>query len=332
MVSNRTAANRLNARRSTGPRTSEGKITSSANSLKGGLYSGQCVIAALGESAEDFDCFRAAVAADLDARGVLECELADRVAQLLWRARRIPRYEAAAASGSPLPPHPDEVKPWGGEMHLPVPASVGTAELLARARTRVLTARDAAASASDAADLVRRLGLPDGDAEISNGEALAVLDAVAGVLGWDGPSDTARWAAVLRKLGAKPACCFTTEWTVGLLRRAVGHAAVVVGRELGDVIGAALTELSDSASSAVENLRHHENEERAMAARLQGERERAAARAVFADDAVVMRVARVEGHLSRELDRALTAFARVRVVSAGSSQWVRFAESDSRAG
>ena len=316
IAANRLRANRANARRSTGPKSPLGKANAARNALKAGLFARALVIPALGESAEDFDSFRAAVAADLDAGGVLECELAGRVATVLWRLRRVPAYEAAVTSTTALPPHPDEVKAWAGEMFLPLPPSATTADQLARARTRVRTAGNTAVSASAAAELARRLGL-DGDTAISNGEGLAVLDAVAGVIGWDGPAGTDRWAGVLHELGVKPACPFKSRWTLDLLRRVVGHAAGVVGRELGDVIGAAVAALSHKVMSAEENLRHHEGEERSLAERLLTERTEAATRAVYADDAAVQRVARAESHLSRELDRALAAFERVRAVRGG---------------
>ncbi len=80
-------ANRLNALRSTGPRTEEGKRTSRRNALRHGLTA-QTVIDGL-EDSEDYRGFEAAIIADYDAETAVERELVLRLASLLWRLRRI---------------------------------------------------------------------------------------------------------------------------------------------------------------------------------------------------------------------------------------------------
>ena len=85
-------ANRANAARSTGPRTSAGKAAASGNALTHGLRSQRILLP--GESAAAFDQFCAALRADLGAEGALEEALADRIVALLWRLRRVPWLEA----------------------------------------------------------------------------------------------------------------------------------------------------------------------------------------------------------------------------------------------
>jgi hypothetical protein len=80
-------ANRLNALRSTGPRTEEGKRTSRRNALRHGLTA-ETVIDRL-EDSEDYRGFEAAIVADYDAETAVERELVLRLASLLWRLRRI---------------------------------------------------------------------------------------------------------------------------------------------------------------------------------------------------------------------------------------------------
>ena len=80
-------ANRLNALKSTGPRTEEGKRTSRRNALRHGLAA-ETVIDGL-EDSEDYRGFEAAVIADYDAETAVERELVLRLASLLWRLRRI---------------------------------------------------------------------------------------------------------------------------------------------------------------------------------------------------------------------------------------------------
>jgi hypothetical protein len=77
------ASNRLNALRSTGPKTQEGKQQSRRNALRHGLT------AETVEDTEDYRGFEAAVISDYDAQTAVERELVLRLASLLWRLRRI---------------------------------------------------------------------------------------------------------------------------------------------------------------------------------------------------------------------------------------------------
>jgi hypothetical protein len=79
-------ANRLNARKSTGPRTEEGKQRSSQNALRHGLTA-ETVISAL-ECAADYQAFEAQIALDYQPRSSTDRELISRLASLLWRLRR----------------------------------------------------------------------------------------------------------------------------------------------------------------------------------------------------------------------------------------------------
>jgi len=87
-----TSANQKNAKTSTGPRSVEGKIVSSRNALKHGLQSLSPVVPGV-ESPEDWEGHRDAVLDDLVPAGYLEKELAGRIAFILWRLRRVLRYE-----------------------------------------------------------------------------------------------------------------------------------------------------------------------------------------------------------------------------------------------
>ncbi len=84
-------ANRHNARKSTGPKTEEGKARSRCNAVRHGL-TGETVIGAL-EDAEDYKAFEVAVTADYDAQSAVERELVLRLASVLWRLRRATAME-----------------------------------------------------------------------------------------------------------------------------------------------------------------------------------------------------------------------------------------------
>jgi hypothetical protein len=75
-----------------GPRTSRGKQSSSQNAVKHGLRSGDPVIPIF-ESFEEWESFRDGIVAGYEPQGRLETELAHRSALLLWRLKRVVRYE-----------------------------------------------------------------------------------------------------------------------------------------------------------------------------------------------------------------------------------------------
>lgn len=83
--------------RATGPRTLAGKARSSMNALRHGLASTAVVLP--GEDGTAWGLHRDAVVADLGAVGYVQCELAERVALLLWRQRRAAAAESAVARG-----------------------------------------------------------------------------------------------------------------------------------------------------------------------------------------------------------------------------------------
>ena len=86
-------ANRANAKRSTGPRTSDGKARSRMNAVKHGLTAKYIVIG--DEDPDEFEALRADLESDFQPSTRLEYELVDRLAGLIWRLRRVPGVEAA---------------------------------------------------------------------------------------------------------------------------------------------------------------------------------------------------------------------------------------------
>ncbi len=86
------AANRQNAKKSTGPRTPKGKAIAARNATQHGLTAQDVVLQ--DEEAELFDEHRAALWAALDPVGELEEVLVERVVVSAWRLRRVARIEA----------------------------------------------------------------------------------------------------------------------------------------------------------------------------------------------------------------------------------------------
>ena len=87
------AANRANAQKSTGPTTREGKITSSRNSFKHGLYSKQLVVGA--EQAVALDSLKADLRAEHQPINETEGILVNELAEQFWRLRRARVLEAS---------------------------------------------------------------------------------------------------------------------------------------------------------------------------------------------------------------------------------------------
>jgi len=102
-------ANRANAKRSTGPRTSDGKARSRMNAVKHGLTAKYIVIG--DEDPDEFEALRADLEADFQPSTRLEHELIDRLAGLLWRLRRVPGVEAALVKAR-------QVEAWQNSEHV----------------------------------------------------------------------------------------------------------------------------------------------------------------------------------------------------------------------
>ena len=84
-------ANRLNAQKSTGPKTPQGKAVVAQNALKHGLSARHDVI--ITESQEDFDLHRDSLLEELAPQGPMESILADRIVSLSWRLKRADRIQ-----------------------------------------------------------------------------------------------------------------------------------------------------------------------------------------------------------------------------------------------
>src|SRR5687767_14639975 len=94
----RAEANRLNAQKSTGPRTPEGKARSSMNAVKHGLAAQTAVLP--GEDPAELEALAQSLAAEFrpaGGLGALGAVLLQRVVSIAWKLRRVARAEEAAA-------------------------------------------------------------------------------------------------------------------------------------------------------------------------------------------------------------------------------------------
>jgi hypothetical protein len=86
-------ANRANAKRSTGPKSGNGKSISRMNACRHGLTAETIVIG--DEDPKAFEALRAQLLEEYNPRPGIESELVERLASVMWRMRRIPKFEAA---------------------------------------------------------------------------------------------------------------------------------------------------------------------------------------------------------------------------------------------
>jgi len=91
-------ANRLNAQKSTGPITDEGKARASQNAVKHGLTASSPVL--LDEDPAEFEAFAAELRADLRPRTAMQRVLVERIIFVSWKLRRIPAIEVATAESA----------------------------------------------------------------------------------------------------------------------------------------------------------------------------------------------------------------------------------------
>ena len=94
------AANRRNARNSTGPRTEAGKAASSRNAIRHGLASAQLIL--FDERQDDFERFYDDLRTAHAPADAAEDGLVERIAMASWRLRRVWRAEAAAVNAEAL--------------------------------------------------------------------------------------------------------------------------------------------------------------------------------------------------------------------------------------
>ncbi len=87
------AANRRNAKQSTGPQSSEGKARSRHNALTHGLTARQVLLPH--EDSVAYDELCQAMVSSLAPEDALEHQLVEQAASLVWRLRRVPAFEVA---------------------------------------------------------------------------------------------------------------------------------------------------------------------------------------------------------------------------------------------
>ncbi|MBM3983697.1 MAG: hypothetical protein FJ304_26190 [Planctomycetes bacterium] len=310
------------AKRATGPKTARGKAVTKLNAVSHGLRSLAPVLP--DECHEDWTAHRAGTVAALAALGTLETELAERVALLLWRLRRVVRYETAVTTAdmedavAQVRGENDEQNPLsvvlpGRRFNAPTYASVrkeleaarGGAASFAEFRDQLTRLRGLAAehpvTGDEACSLLREVGgyAPDGNEryiDTDDDEFLAGIgvpaDRRADPVGWDG-------------------------WTAGIVRTGVAAVAAASGLSASDLIERAIAGADRFVREdrrkvpRLEALLEHKAEQIAGPERV------ARGKALLPPSDVLDKLTRYESHLNKQLTQTLHTLERLRAIRDG---------------
>jgi hypothetical protein len=315
------ATNRANAKRSTGPRTSSGKAVTRLNAIGHGLRALSPVLP--GERPKDWADHRAGIVTGLAPLGTLECELAERVALLTWRLRRVVAYEVAAtaagldAAVAHARGENEEPDPFAGLLSFRTPPrtyAVVRKELDATrenvetfARTAVLfawlqaAAPDERLDGEDAVHLIHEATgyTPHGDEEVTDVFDRDFLGQLGVPEEWrDEPEEWDGWTAKAVMAGVKAVAEDDGTTAPALVARAIREAGRSAEAERLRVVRveAELVPLAERAAAA-------ERAGRGLA--------------VLPDSVAVEKVMRYETHLGKQLVQTLHLLERLQAVRSG---------------
>ena len=277
------AANRRNARKSTGPKTEQGRAIARLNAVRHGTLATTPVVPRL-ERPEEWQAHLGATLESLNPMGYLEAVLAGRIALLLWRLGRVARYEREAIGLGQEAAEED----LADERGRAYPKPLGPA--------RPAELREALGAARERAARLARFGdLPD-EAPVGGGQAAEVLGVVgAYVRGFD-PETFAMPAVVPEEVPWEE----YQGWTAGLVRRGIAAIAAKGGIDPDLLREAALF----TAREEAEQLEAEADRVADRLDRLRRER-------LLPDAAELDKLTRYEAHLGRQLDRTLHELRRL---------------------
>jgi hypothetical protein len=317
----RIEANRRNAELSSGPRTADGKAAVARNAIRHGIFAAVPVIP--GESPEQWEAHRSGVIDSLAPVGLLEVNLAERAALLLWRLQRLARYEAetvaAAMDAVDVPPVPP---PEDADGLLDPPAEPMTRdEQLREVRRDLRAAREELAEVVPARDYLRSPPDPEPNAVVPFPVAESILEAGCGLAeaAEDLRSDPPAFGGkpFLRKLGLTGPTPGAVTWTLDLIGRGLALYAGFARESPERFREAVVGELEEWAEELVRKVRRLEGEAAAVARLLDGGKARQKAARLLPGDGRDERVAKYERHLHNLLTSTLHELERLQARRGG---------------
>jgi hypothetical protein len=305
-------ANQRNALASTGPKTTEGKAAVARNATKHGIYSNVPVVP--GESAEEWETHRAGVVSSLAPVGLLEVNLAERAALLLWRMQRLARYEAESIASAmeevevpPLPPPEDS-----DAALFPPPRQKTREDQLGDIREELRTARGELLEVEAARDFFATVpaageAVPFATAESILEAACARAETAENLR--SAPPSFER-AGFLRKIGAAGVDAREVAWTAELIRRGLAVYAGYAQEPVERFAEAVRSDLESWAEELDRKVRRLEREAQAITRLLEGKVARRQAAKLLPGDGRDERIAKYERHLHSLLTSTLHELER----------------------
>lgn len=294
MTEKKLAANRMNALKSTGPKSPIGKGVSSRNSVKHGLLAEAPILSGL-ESRKAWERHRDGVLESIEPVGYLENLLTIRLAVVSWKIWRVARYEAEVAEAAVAAAEIDLER--HAEYGLGKPSDPTNARAKARRESLIVELLKNLATMSDGEKLDKHLAtatlwalwrdLPK--------DVQGIAISIPGI-----PDDDAEFNAF-------------DQWTAGLLRKGV-EVYAISARMTPDAL------LNKCILSTSNNRENAEEEERDLVARGQRwklllERENLSRKLL--EPNVLDKVGRYDSHLERSFFRILHEIQRLQASRRG---------------
>lgn len=315
-------ANRKNARKSTGPKTVKGKAKAKMNAVAHGMRAAVLVIP--GEQAEEWDTHRGGTVASLAPVGALEAELAERVASLMWRLRRVVAYETVVTAAgvtravSRARGEADEDDTLSAFSSFQKPAK----RTYATVQKELDTSREDAASYERFADEFRRIpNLPD-DHPFDGGDAFSLLGELTGFTpNADEEAVDIEQPDYLADVGVpeewRNDADWWDGWTAKLLRNGAKEIAEEYEMTATELIEKAVRETDQAATLERRKVKALEAELAGLAAATAEAERIARGRALLPAGDVLEKLTRYESHLARQLTQTLHLLERLQGSRAG---------------
>jgi hypothetical protein len=322
------AANRINALRSTGPRTSTGKARSSKNALRHGVYSTLPWVAGL-ERNEDWETHRLGIRKSLAPEGTLEEALAERVALCFWRLNRVHRYETAITSVG-LERIEDQLWPRKLAVQIKFPGLESDEEDLETLEPEVALGKilkelnekqDAVELWKGTHRLFEQLPELSDNAPVMGDDAYGVFEDLLSALPDEGDGTDIEEPDFLIALGVPEDeldDAYGWEgWTAGMVRKGLAELAHSVGREPEKLLTKALKKRRDIQEQNADAVQRLEATITLLRRRLKAKEDRLTRERMLPDANTLQKITRYEAHLSRQLLQALHELQRLQAARGG---------------
>ena len=315
-------SNRTNAKRSTGPKSVRGKAVAKLNAVSHGLRSLSPVLP--GERPKDWNGHRAGMIAAIAPVGTLEAALAERVALLSWRLRRVVAYETTVCR-SEIDKDVGRIR-GEDEEHNRMQAMLSFRPVMPRTYAMVKkeldVARECAAALEESRVQFHQLrGLP-ADHRLDNGDAFSVLLSVSGYTpGAENETFDIEDHQFLSEVGVPEEWRDDPDWWDGWTAEMVRSGVKLIAEDAEmtpeDLIEKAVRDSGEESRKEQLKARQLEQQLDFYAEQIAVEERVALGRALLPREDQLDKVMRDESHLNRQLMQTLHQLERMQATRAG---------------